>query len=61
MKTCDFYRSDDILTKTAIRSYSLTLWKIWKYMIITMQLTNNSLISLNDVSWAPKPRQKMQE
>ena len=44
MKTCDFYRSDDILTKTAIRAYSLTLWKIWKYMIISTQLTNNSLI-----------------
>ena len=58
MKTCDFYRSDDILTKTAIRAYSLTLWKIWKYMIISTQLTNNSLISLNDVWWAPKPRQK---
>ena len=40
MKTCDFYRSDDILTKTAIRAYSLTLWKIWKYMIISTQLTN---------------------
>ena len=44
MKTCDVYRSDDILTKTAIRAYSLTLWKIWKYMIISTQLTNNSLI-----------------
>ena len=30
MKTCDLYRSDDILTKTAIRAYSLTLWKILK-------------------------------
>ena len=58
MKTCDFYRSDDILTKTAIRACSLTLCKIWKYMIISTQLTNNSLISLNDVWWAPKPRQK---
>ena len=53
MKTCDFYRSDDILTNTAIRAYSLTLWKIWKYMIISTQLSNNSLISLNDVWWAP--------
>ena len=44
MKTCDFYRSDDILTKTAIRAYSLTLSKIWKYMIISTQLTNNSLV-----------------
>ena len=44
MKTCDFYRSDDFFTKTAIRAYSLTLWKMWKYMIISMQLINNSLV-----------------
>ena len=43
MKTCDFYPSDDILTKTVIRAYSLTLWKIWKYMKISTQLANNSL------------------
>ena len=28
MKTYDFYRSDDILLKTAIRAYALTLWNI---------------------------------
>ena len=28
MKTCDFKRTQCILTKTVIRAYSLTLWKI---------------------------------